>query len=227
MKIVTIIPARGGSKSIPKKNIMKISHKPLIAYSIEYSLRCPLVNRTIVSTDDYTIARLAKRYGAEVPFIRPKRIAMDTTPDFPVLRHALRWLKKNENYKPDILITLHPTSPLRPPRLIERAVDLLKKHPHADSVRSVALCSQHPYRMWKINSVYMRPALRVKNQFNLVRQRLPLIYFQSGDIEAIRYNTIIKLNSITGKNVLPLVINSADMFDIDSMADLRRARKAV
>ena len=113
MTIVAIIPARGGSKSIPDKNIKDLAGKPLIAHSIERALECKSIDRTIVSTDSKKIAEIAKKYGAEAPFIRPEELASDTTPMLPVLQHAVHHLEENEKYPIDIVILLDPTSPFR------------------------------------------------------------------------------------------------------------------
>ena len=117
---VAIIPARGGSKGLPRKNILPLAGKPLIAYSIEYSLNCSQIQRTLVSTDDPEIAEVARRYGAEVPFMRPTELAQDDTMDFPVFLNALEWLRAEEGSLPDLIVHLRPTTPLRPQGLIER-----------------------------------------------------------------------------------------------------------
>lgn len=124
-RIITIIPARGGSKRIPGKNIAPLAGKPLIAHSIEESLDCSLVERTIVSTDDPEIAEVARRWGAEVPFLRPGEFSRDDTTDLPVFIHALEWLQANDNLLPDLVVHLRPTTPLRPPGLIVQ--DIVKK----------------------------------------------------------------------------------------------------
>ncbi|MFH1506866.1 MAG: acylneuraminate cytidylyltransferase family protein [Candidatus Omnitrophota bacterium] len=226
-QVITVIPARGGSKGIKKKNISLLGGKPLLSYSIEYSLRCPLVNRTIVSTDDLEIADIARKYGAEVPFIRPAEYAQDDTPDYPVYRHALEWLEQQEHKIYDIFILLRPTSPLRPKGLIEKGLELLVRNPHADSVRTVVLCSQHPYRMFKIEGDFLSPVLSngVFEPYNIPRQKLPSVYFQTGDLEMIRRDTILKSNSISGKHIMPLIIKTVDIVDIDSETDLLNASR--
>ena len=99
LKIIGIIPARGGSKGIPKKNIRLFAGKPLIVWTIEHALQCCVLNKIIVSTDDEDIAKISRNAGAEVPFLRPKELAHDDTPDFPVYDHALKWLSENQNYQ--------------------------------------------------------------------------------------------------------------------------------
>jgi len=225
MRIFTVIPARGGSKSIPKKNIRLLNGKPLLQYSVEYSLKCDLVEKTIVSTDSNEIAEVAKSCGAEVPFIRPPELARDNTPDYPVFKHALEYLEEEYSVNIDLITLLRPTSPLRPPGLIERGVELFDKHPDSTSIRSVTLTSEHPYRQWIQNGDYIKGLIEnIHEPYNLERQELPVVYFQSGDIEIIKRQTLID-GSISGNKVSPLIINHQEMYDIDYEHDLRRAEE--
>jgi len=225
MNIYAVIPARGGSKSIPKKNIQLLDGKPLIAYTIEYSLKCPLITQTVVSTDSEGIAEIAKNCGAEVPFMRPGELAQDDTQDYPVLKHVLDVLEQLYKEKVDALILLRPTSPLRPNGLIERAVALLEKFPKADSIRSVASSKEHPFRQWKKEGEYIVGyETIVFESYNIPRQKLPSVYFQTGDLEAVRRETILK-GSISGKHVVPLFINHGEMLDVDNVSDLKKAEK--
>ncbi len=150
MEILALIPARGGSKSIPGKNIKPLAGYPLIAYSIAAGKAAQRINRVIVSTDDQEIAAIASRYGAEVPFLRPTEFSQDNTPDLPVFQHALAWLAKEESYHPEIVVQLRPTSPFRRTWHIDNAVDLLLENPDADAVRTVCLPFQNPFKMWQI-----------------------------------------------------------------------------
>lgn len=221
-KVLTIIPARGGSKGIPRKNIIKLNNYPLISYSIEASLSAKLVTRTIVSTDDEEISAVSRKYGAEVPFLRPPEFARDNTPDLPVFKHALNWLKENEGYVPDYIVQLRPTSPLRPVNCVDEAVQLLFDNPDADSVRSVMVAGQNPYKMWKINEKFMAPILKseFKEPYNMPRQKLPITYWQTGHIDVFRYKTVEEQNSLTGRNILSYEINPRYSIDIDTMEDL-------
>lgn len=224
MNIVTVIPARGGSKGIPKKNIIDLNGIPLIGYTIQYSLNCPLVNKTIVSTDSQEIARISEELGAEVPFIRPKEIAKDLTPDFPVMLHALNEIEKSTNQIVDFIVLLRPTSPFRPKGLIEQGIKLISEINEADSVRAVMESNQHPYRQWKSNSRFITGyETSVHEPYNLPRQVLPKVFFQTGDIEIIRRSTLLK-GSVSGKKILPLEINPEDVLDIDTLKDLYDAK---
>lgn len=225
MKICTVIPARGGSKSIPKKNIQSLHGKPLIEYSIKYSLKCPLVAHTVVSTDSEEIAEIARNCGAEVPFIRPGDLAQDDTQDYPVFRHALNTLEELYNEQINVIVLLRPTSPLRPPGLIEKGIALLKRFPEASSVRSVTPSSEHPFRQWKMMGEYMVGyETEVFEAYNVPRQQLPSVYFQTGDLEIIRRQTLLD-GSISGERILPLIIKPEEMVDIDNMSDWHKAEE--
>jgi CMP-N-acetylneuraminic acid synthetase len=143
-EILAIIPARGGSKGIPRKNIKKLAGYPLISYSIKAALQALLVTRVIVSTEDEEIVGIARQFGGEVPFLRPMEFAQDDTLDLPVFLHALNWLDKNEGYHPELIVQLRPTSPVRPLTCVDDAINIIMKHPNADSVRGVVPAGQNP-----------------------------------------------------------------------------------
>jgi len=225
MKILTVIPARYGSKSLPNKNVLPLHGKPLLCHSVAYSLKSTVVNKTIVSTDSVEISNIAKKCGAEVPFIRPDEFAQDNTRDYPVIRHALDFFE-SDGVVFDLYILLRPTSPMRPPALIEKAIEIMSNNPTATAVRSVAKIKEHPYRAWNIepNGKIKGFVDNVLEPYNIPRQELPDVYFQTGDIEAIRRETIIS-GSVSGECVHPLVINHQDMIDIDTLADFNRAER--
>ncbi len=226
MKIITIIPARGGSKSLPKKNILLLNGKPLLSHSIDYSLKSKLVSSTVVSTDMTEIADIAKQSGASVPFLRPNELARDDTRDYPVIRHALDFFE-SQGHIFDFYILLRPTSPLRPPGLIEEAFEIFKNNIKASSVRSMAKIKEHPYRAWKQDTDgSVSGFIETKPEpYNIPRQELPELFFQTGDIEVVRRETILS-GSISGDSVYPLIIKHEDMIDIDSKSDLDRAEKS-
>ena len=149
-EVLGIIPARGGSKGLPRKNIKLLNDLPLISYSIASGLESDYITRLVVSTDDKEIAKISKNYGAEVPFLRPKELAQDDILDFPVIEHSLNWLEQNEGYIPDFVVQLRPTSPLRPKGLIDKAINLIINDINADSIRSVSL----PVRCAQENVLY-------------------------------------------------------------------------
>jgi len=230
-EVLAVVPARGNSKSIPRKNIRPLGGVPLIAYSIAAGLQSRAVTRTIVSTDDEEIAAVARQYGAETPFMRPEEFSRDETLDFPVFKHALEWLAVHEDYHPDVLIQLRPTSPFRPPELLDQAVQLLLDHPQADSVRGVVPSGQNPYKMWSVNpDGSMSPILTVagvKEAFNTPRQQLPDTYWQTGHVDAIRPRAILEKHSMSGDVILPLFIDPAFSVDIDTLLDWQRAETSI
>ena len=223
MKNLVIIPARIGSKSIPKKNIKLLNNKPLIIYSIEYALKSNIVDKVIVSTDSDEIAAIAKKAGAEVPFIRPKNLALDNVQDFPVALHALEKIEDITNEKFDYIIWLRPTSPFRPEGLIEKGIEAMGKNPEATSLRAVTICSEHPYRQWIKEGDFINGIFNDDELYNWPRQKLPEVYYQTGDIEIVRRNTLLK-GSITGNKVLPILINRDELLDIDDESDWERAK---
>lgn len=230
IEVLTIIPARGGSKSIPRKNIRPFADHPLIAYSIAAGLAAETVTRVIVSTDDEEIAAVARCYGAETPFLRPADFSQDQTPDLPVFQHALQWLEENEGYKPEIVVQLRPTSPLRRVHHIDQAVYRLIERPDADAVRTVCVPFQNPFKMWRIaEDGLMRPLIETQyhEAYNMPRQALPEVYWQTGYVDAAWTDTIMGKNSMTGEHILPLVINPSEWIDIDSPDDWRRAERLI
>ena len=124
-KIISVIPARGGSKGIPHKNIQNVGGKPLIAWSLEASKNCPLIDRAIVSTDDEEIAAVAREWGGETPFLRPSELAGDSASTEAALQHAVLWLEQHENYHADIVVFLQPTDIFRRQRWMSEAVQAL------------------------------------------------------------------------------------------------------
>ena len=227
VEVLALIPARGGSKSIPHKNIRLFAGHPLIAYSIAAGLQAQRVTRVIVSTDDEEIAVVARKYGAETPFLRPAEFAQDTTTDFPVFTHALGWLADHENYRPEVVVQLRPTSPVRPPDCVDQAVKLLLDHPGADSVRGVIPSGQDPHKMWRITPdgrmVPLLSVVDIPEPYNAPRQALPPTYWQTGHIDAIRVAIIYQKNSLSGEIILPLVLDPKYAVDIDTLNDWHRA----
>jgi YrbI family 3-deoxy-D-manno-octulosonate 8-phosphate phosphatase len=223
-EILALIPARGGSKGIPRKNIRSFAGYPLIAWSIAAAKQSQFVTRVIVSTDDEEIAQVARAWGAEAPFLRPAEISQDKTTDLPVFEHALQWLKENENYEPEFVIQLRPTSPVRPKNMLDDAVRVLHNHPDADCVRGVVVAGQNPFKMWRFNGddKPLHPLLEVdgiKEPYNAPRQILPPVYWQTGHIDVIRTSTILDKKSLTGDVIYPLVIDSKYTVDIDTLPD--------
>lgn len=223
-EILALIPARGGSKGIPRKNIRSFAGYPLIAWSIAAAKQAAGVTRIIVSTDDEEIAAVAREYGAETPFLRPAEFAQDQTTDLPVFEHALQWLEANENYQPEVVIQLRPTSPIRPRDCVDSAVNILLEHVDADCVRGVVPAGQNPHKMWRFagEGQPMKPLLEVEGiaePYNAPRQILPPVYWQTGHIDAIRVSTIREKHSLTGDVIYPLMLDPRYTVDIDTLSD--------
>lgn len=223
IEVLAVVQARGGSKSVPRKNLRLLAGHPLLTYSIAAGLAAHRVTRLIVSTEDPEIAAVAKEYGAEVPFLRPEGLAQDDTPDFPLFWHALDWLKQHEAYEPDFIVQLRPTSPVRPIGLIDHAVETLIASPKADSVRGVSVPRQSPYKMWEIGKEgFLQPLLEgsdLHEAYNMPRQLLPHVFWQTGHIDVMRRGTILTKHSLTGQRVLPIIIDRQFCIDIDTESD--------
>lgn len=222
--ILAIIPARGGSKGIPRKNIRSFAGYPLIAWSIAAAKQSEHVSRVIVSTDDEEIAEVAREWGAETPFLRPDELAQDKTTDLPVFEHALKWLEEIEGYHPEIVVQLRPTSPIRPKGMVDDAVNILLKHSDADCVRGVVPAGQNPFKMWRFEGEgkplgQLLEVPGIAEPYNAPRQILPPVYWQTGHIDAIRTSTIVDKKSLTGDVIYPLVIDPKYTVDIDTLPD--------
>lgn len=225
MKILGLIPARGGSKRIPKKNIRLLGRKPLIAYTIEAAKKSKHINRIVVSTDSEKIASVAEQHGAEVPFLRPKDISKSDSTEMQFFEHALNWFSENENYEPDLIALLYPTSPFRKPESIDKAVEKMMKHPEADSLRSIRLCSEHPYKMWVIENGYLKPFVKGKdpNIHTFSYQLLPKVYIQNASIYITRPSTIRNKKSPTGDIIIPFIMDEMESVDINTQHDFQLA----
>jgi len=222
--VLAIVPARGGSKGVPRKNLRLLGDHPLIAWSIAAGQAASLVDRVLVTTDDPEIRETAQAYGAETPFLRPAELAQDDTTDWPVFDHALAWLAEHEGYEPSLVVHLRPTSPLRLTADIDRAVALIDEGgDEADSVRGVCQPFQNPFKMWRIgDSGFLEPliALDMPEPFNQPHQRLPPVYWQAGYIDVIRTRTIREQRSMTGRRIRPLHLSKDSWVDIDTEANL-------
>lgn len=225
MKIMAMIPARSGSQRVPNKNVRPLNGKPLVAYTIESALDASLITRVIVSTDSEEIASVARQFGAEVPFLRPAEISQSDSTEMQFFDHALDWLNRQEQYVPDLIVLLYPTSPFRTSTSIDRAIELMLAHPEADSLRSVRLCSEHPYKMWVQEQGYLQPFVRGKDQnmHTFSYQMLPTVYIQNASIYITKPLTLHTKRSPTGDVILPFVMNDRESVDINNPIDFMLA----
>ncbi len=226
LEILAIIPARGGSKSIPRKNIKLLAGKPLITWTIEATKQSRHITRTIVSTDDEEIATVARQYGVEVPFLRPAEISGDLATDVEFLLHALDFLRKKEHYEPDVVVRLPPTSPLRTTAHIDQGIDALLSDSQADAVRPICEAPKHPYKFWKIDEdkKYLEPFLPQSftgfdEPHNLPRQLFPKVYIHTGAMDIMRLRTITELKSTSGKKLGYFFMDPEDSVNIDHPID--------
>jgi CMP-N,N'-diacetyllegionaminic acid synthase len=205
MASCAIIPARGGSKGVPGKNIRPLCGHPMIAFSIVAALSCNEIERVIVSTDSDEIAGIAKIYGAEVPFMRPAELSGDMSPALDYVLHAFKKMEDADSYRPDLMVILLPTTPLREAQLIDQAITSLQDMPIATGLRSVHELAEPPQKMMAIKDGFLtgffsddpRP-----EYFNLPRQAFPTAYHPNGYVEIVRRDTLLDEGTLYGPRIL-------------------------
>ncbi len=220
---VALIPARGGSKSVPKKNIRKVGGYPLLAYSIAAAKLSENIERTIVTTDSEEIAQIARQYGAETPFLRPAEYARDDSPDNEFVEHAIAWLGKNEGSIPQYFVHLRPTTPIRDPELIDDAIDCIRKDDNATSLRSGHLCVHPPYKWFKKEEGrYLSPLMpgMTCDETNLPRQGFADVFVPNGYVDVIRTDFVIETGLLHGERIIGYL--TEEIPDIDTELDLKK-----
>lgn len=225
-RILGVIPARGGSKGIPRKNLIPLCGRPLIAYTIKAGLSSRLITRLIVSTEDNEIADVAKSLGADVPFMRPSRLSTDSARSLPVIQHAVAAAEEEEGFAYDVIVMLQPTTPLRTAEDIDRGISLINES-DADSVVSVVdVGAYHPYRMKRIDEAG-RLVNFVDQGFEDMRprQELPPVYIRSGDLYISRRSIVMEQNTLVGANCRAVIIPEKRAVNIDTQIDLIRAEQ--
>ena len=215
---LAIVPARGGSKAVPRKNLRPVGGRPLIAWTIDAARRARSVQRVVVTTDDEDVAAVARANGAEVPFMRPSELAGDDVPGVVPVLHAVTWLDTHERYRPDRVILLQPTSPLRTASDIDAAIALHDRHPSA-SVVAVSPASHHP--SW-LKAVDAEGRVRdiVPEDPNAVRQQLETVYAINGAIYIVRREELLARRALYGADTRAYVMPVERSLDIDSEWDL-------
>ena len=221
MSILAVIPARGGSKGIPRKNIRELAGRPLLAYTAEAARNSRLLSRVILSTEDPEIREIGLQLGLEVPFVRPTKLARDDTPGLHVIQHAVETLKAVGDYRPDVIIVLQPTSPLRTSKHIDEALDFFLEG-DADSLVSVTEVphNMNPYSLMELQQDgTIAPFLSYDESKNL-RQLKPKFYARNGPaISICTCECLIQKNSQYGDRTLPYFMKKEDSFDLDDMVD--------
>ncbi|PIQ83365.1 MAG: acylneuraminate cytidylyltransferase [Candidatus Omnitrophica bacterium CG11_big_fil_rev_8_21_14_0_20_63_9] len=220
MSVLAIIPARGGSKTVPRKNIRMLDGKPLIVHTIQHAQDSRLLTRTIVSTDDPEIAEIARAYGGEAPFLRPAELATDEAPALLAYQHAVRWVETHGGDRPEIIVVLQPTSPLRRPEHIDRAVALVRET-GADSVLSLCEAWYTPYNMKRI--VDGRVVSFLDGVSISRRQEAPVVYQPNGVVCATRYAVLMAQNRLLGADTRPLIMPVEESINIDTEWDFTMA----
>lgn len=230
-KILCLIPARSGSKSLPHKNIKFFNGKPLLAWSIIQAKQSKYNMRIIVSTDSIQYADIAKKYDAETPFLRPDEISGDQSTDLECFQHTLNWLEHNENYIPDIVLHLRPTQPLRKVKDIDECLDIfIENFEKYESLRSVVEFEKSPYKMYQIDKYNKQLKPLFKNTcgftepFNQCRQCLNPSYIHNGYIDIMK-PSLLKDGLLSGDKIYPYLMDKSETHDIDTWEDWERAEK--
>jgi N-acylneuraminate cytidylyltransferase/CMP-N,N'-diacetyllegionaminic acid synthase len=225
-KVLAIVPARGGSKRVPGKNLKQLGGKPLIAHTISCGLECEAIERLLVTTDDAAISNVAKDLGAEVPFLRPAELAGDATPDLPVLKHALEWVDKQTDFRADVVVLLRPTAPLRTPEMIAGAIDVWKRS-SVETVRSMCKAEgiHHPYWMFKQGADGLAEPVVEGTSINTYYQSqlLPPVYHLNGVVDVISADVIRTKDELYAGPMAIYETESARSLDIDTVEDFQLA----
>ena len=216
-KVFALIPARGGSKGVPKKNIRRLAGYPLIAYSIVAAKLCPLVDRIVVSTDSQEIANISEKYGADVPFMRPPELASDNSPDREFIMHALGYFDREEGKLPDYLVHLRPTTPLRDPALLKEAIEQMRNNPEATSLRSAHAAPESPFKWFmKDDRGYfhgLNPG-SPPGYTNLPRQSFAPVYIPDGYVDVLRVSFLMNSTDIHGERIMAYI--SPECVEVDT-----------
>ncbi len=223
MNILGIIPARAGSKGIPRKNMYPIAGKPLLWHTFQAIRTSTLLSRTILSTDDEEFAAYGQVHQVEVPFLRPSELAQDNTPSLNVIQHVITFLEKSEGYQPDLIVLVQPTAPLRQGQHIDEAIQLLLNS-NAEAVVSVTPIPAHfnPYWLFTINSDnQMTPFLANGGPVQYPRrQLLPPLYYRNGAVYVTRREVVMEQNSLYGSSPLVYVMPPDVSVNIDTLHDI-------
>ena len=222
MNILAVIPARGGSKGIPGKNIKEVAGIPLIAHAIKACLECSdQFHKLIVSTDDETIASVARQYGADVPFIRPAHLATDEASSLGVMQHALQYFEENDKVEIDWTMLVQATNPLVLPADINKALGLLQQHPNATSIVSVKeAMDSHPFKLKIIEQGELKPYIQDTPEMIRRQDLEPAIYKRNGSLYMTRRDVLMDQNDLYGEHIVPYIMPAERSIDIDEEADL-------
>ncbi|WP_443640378.1 acylneuraminate cytidylyltransferase family protein [Candidatus Njordibacter sp. Uisw_039] len=228
MKVLALIPARSGSKGIKDKNIVRLGGHPLLAYSIAAAKLCEGIDEVIVSTDSKKYAATAMAYGGAVPFIRPKKMALDNSVDVEFFRHAMEWFKKNNTSFPELVVHLRPTSPIRDITVLSQAIAFMTENPQFTALRSAHETHLTPYKMFKNVGHYMKPFLcfeDVLESYNLPRQTFEKCFIPNGYVDILRPSVFMSGAQLHGQQMK--LWETPEIPDIDTTDDLKLAEKLI
>lgn len=217
-EVISLITARGGSKSMPRKNILPLAGKPLIAWTIEAARSSRFLSRVLVSTDDPEIAEVAAGWGAEIPFMRPAELAGDTTPHVLVVEHAIRWLEEAEGSRPEYVLMLQPTSPLRTAEDIDGVITFARER-EAIAVVSVSPMDRHPYLSKRILADGTLAEFVTSDIAYLRRQDLPPAYALNGALYLNRSDSLLRDHTFVPPGALGYVMPPERSLDVDTPWD--------
>lgn len=225
MNVLAVIPARGGSKGIPKKNIVNVNGKPLIAYAIEAALKSrQCFYKVIVSTDCQEIADIAKNHGASVPFIRPEELATDEATSLSVMQHAAHYIEKQDDIKLDWTLLIQATNPLVSHMDIMNTVELAKKNVDATSVVSIKdAMDNHPIKLRTIENGYLKPYLEKCPESVRRQDFTPHVFKRNGSLYMTRRDTLLENSDLYGDKIVPYQMPEFRSVDIDTLQDLEFA----
>ena len=218
--IMALIPARSGSKGLIDKNVKLLNGHPLLAYTIRAACLTKDIDRVIVSTDSEKYAAIAKDYGAEIPFLRPKEISRDNSTDLDYIHHALNWLQTHEGAIPRLLVHLRPTTPLRQPQVIREAIKAIKSNSEATALRSIHEMSESAYKCFETDGKYLTclcSRSRDIDAKSLARQLFPKTYEPNSYVDILKTNFILKTGKIHGDKAI--AFHSPRVIDIDNQED--------
>jgi CMP-N-acetylneuraminic acid synthetase len=224
MRILGVIPARSGSKGVPRKNIALLNGRPLIAYTIKSALDSTLLTDVVVSTDDEEIAEVSSKLGAQVPFLRPEELATDGAQTLPVLQHAVREMEAKTKVAYDIIVLLQPTCPMRSTEDIDAIIELIMRTGADSAVSVVDVGGYHPFRMKRIVGDNLLVNY-IDQGFEDMRPRqsLPPVYIRSGDLYVTRRKTLMEDGALVGKDCRAYIISPERSLNIDTILDFKMA----
>jgi N-acylneuraminate cytidylyltransferase len=219
-RVLALIPARGNSRGVPRKNVRAFHGHPLIAWSIAAAKLSRQIDRVIVSTDSEEIADIAKEYRVEVPFLRPAEYARDDSPDIEFVEHAIVWLYENERQVPEYIVHLRPTSPVREWSVVDEAIKEIQSDADATSLRSGHICAHAPYKWFRQGATgYLEPLFgdRTNDEVNMPRQSFPKVYVPNGYVDVLKTEFVMQSGLLHGEKMIGF--ETAEIPDVDTETD--------